>query len=161
MTALETHPRLLPFVTFTVPGLPAPQGSKKAFSIKKGGQFTGQTTVVENSKFVGPWRDRVALAAHVAWKGAPILTEVPVFVQIEFVLKRATGTPKTRPTPPAIKNNGDLDKLERAVYDAITGVIIADDKLVIENRNRKRIAEIGEATGAIITVKELPWPTTK
>lgn len=149
--------KLLPFITFTVPGLPAPQGSKKAFRTPK----TGKLIVAENSKFVGPWRDRVALAAHIAWNGRPVLTEVPVRVQIEFVLKRATGTPKSRPTPPAIKNNGDLDKLERAVYDALTGVIISDDKLVIENANRKRIAEIGEPTGAIITVEELPWPTTK
>lgn len=148
---------VLPFVTFTVPGLPAPQGSKKPFRIPK----TGQIIVTESSKFVGPWRDRVALAAHLAWDGRPLLTEVPVRVEIEFILKRATGTPKTRPTPPAIKNNGDLDKLERAVYDAITGVILQDDKLVISNGNSKRIAEIGEPTGAIITVKELPWPTTK
>lgn len=141
-------------VTFTVPGLPAPQGSKKAFRAPK----SGKILITENSKFVGPWRDRVALAAHMVWNGAPVLTEVPVKVRVEYVLKRATGTPKTRPTPPAIKNNGDIDKLDRAIFDAITGVIIADDKLVIESHSTKRIAEIGEATGAVITIEELPWP---
>lgn len=152
--------RLLRSITFIVPGLPAPQGSKKAFAIRKGGVYTGKTAVAENSRHVGPWRDRVALAAHHAWLGEPLLIDVPVFARIEFILKRATGTPKTRPTPPAIKANGDLDKLERAVYDAITGVIIQDDKLIIRNENSKRIAEIGESTGAIITVEELQWPTT-
>jgi crossover junction endodeoxyribonuclease RusA len=145
---------ILPSVMFTVPGLPAPQGNHRAFISKK----TGRAFVTEKSGPVGPWRNQVALAAQLAWEGRPILTEVPVYCVIEFVLKRATSTPKSRPTPPAIKAHGDLDKLERAVYDAITGVIIADDKLIVTNSSMKRIAELGEPTGASITVRQIPWP---
>lgn len=148
--------KLLPAVTFTVPGLPAPQGSKTPM-ITPG---TGKVHLKESSPNLPAWRDSVTLFARRAWKRQPLLTEVPVFVKIEFILKRPAGL-NGKPTPPAIKRVGDLDKLERAVYDGITGAIIADDCIVIENANRKRIAEPGEPTGAIITVRELAWLTAR
>lgn len=148
--------KLLPHVTFTVPGLPAPQGSKTPM-ITPG---TDKVYLKESSPNLPAWRDLVMLFAKRAWKRQPLLKDVPVFVRIEFILKRPAGL-KGKPTPPAIKRVGDLDKLERAVYDGITGAIISDDCIVIENSNKKRIAEPGEPTGAIITVREMTWPTAR
>lgn len=148
---MQKFPR---FVTFSVPGLPAPQGSKDP----KRNHRTGKIVLVEHSPRHAAWRDSVTLYARRAWKQKPLLVDVPVFVQIEFILPRAKSLGPDAITPPAIKRVGDIDKLERAVYDGLTGAIIADDSIIIRNRNRKRIAEFGEPTGAIITVEEMSWP---
>jgi len=133
-------------VSFFVPGTPAPQGSKKAFR----NQYTGRIQMTESSKNVGPWRERVALAAHNAMGGGPVLAG-PIMVCLNFVLPRPKSTPK-RTTPPAVKKP-DLDKLERAVLDALTGVCFADDSQVISLAGYKRLAEIGETAGCEIRVE--------
>lgn len=127
-----------------VPGPPAPQGSKR---------HVGKGRMVESSKAVGPWRERVALAVHEY--GWPVLTG-PVRVHLRFVMPRPASTPK-RSTPPATKRP-DLDKLARAILDAITGICIADDSLVIDLHARKRLAEIGETPGVHIELVDLARP---
>lgn len=123
-----------------VPGDAAPQGSKR---------HVGNGRMIESSKAVGPWRERVALAAHAhGWTLAP--AGVPVFVDLVFVRPRPVSTPKSR-TPAAVKKP-DLDKLTRAVLDALTGIAYADDSQVIELRARKRLADIGVTPGVHITV---------
>lgn len=121
-----------------VPGDAAPQGSKR---------HVGGGRMVESSKALGPWRERVALAAH--QHGYPVLTG-PVFVGLEFVRPRPVSTPKRR-TPPAIRKP-DLDKLNRAILDALTGIAYGDDAQVTELHSIKRLAEIGETPGVWITV---------
>lgn len=132
-------------VKFFVPGKPAPQGSKR---------HVGRGIMVESSKHVGPWRERVALAAHEA-AGMTGLNGLyakgePLCVSIDFVMPRPSSTPK-RSTPPAVKRP-DIDKLARACLDAITDVLIPDDSAVVELQASKRLAEIGEAPGAHISV---------
>lgn len=129
-----------------VPGVPAPQGSKDY----KGKRANGSAILTESSKGVGPWRERVALAAH--GHGFPLLTGLPVLMTLEFVMPRPASTPKRR-TPPAIKRP-DADKLERAVLDALTGIAFADDSQVTTTYRHKRLAEIGETPGVWIAVTE-------
>jgi crossover junction endodeoxyribonuclease RusA len=129
---------------FMVPGRPAPQGSKR---------HVGRGVLVESSREVGPWRERVALAAHLAMTGAdatPYTTAVSI--GLCFTLPRPKSTPKRR-TPPAVKRP-DLDKLTRAVLDAITGVVLLDDAQVVDLHARKRLAGIGEASGVVVTIEE-------
>lgn len=124
-----------------VPGTPAPQGSKK---------HVGRGILVESSKALGPWRERVALAAHqraIAHQIPPI--DGAVAVRLEFVMPRPASTPK-RSTPPAIKRP-DIDKLARGILDAITGIVFADDSRVTDLHATKRLAEIGETPGVHIT----------
>lgn len=134
-------------IEFFVPGSPAPQGSKKAFR----NQHTGRIQMTESSKALGPWRERVALASHLAMGGGALL-DVAVVVNLEFVLPRPKSAPR-RSTPPATKRNGDIDKLARSVLDAITGVVVVDDAQVVTLHAAKRIAEIGETAGARIRVE--------
>src|SRR5881392_2089938 len=96
-----------------IPGTPAPQGSKR---------HIGHGRMLESSAAVGPWRERVALAVH--QQGWPLLAG-PVAVDLTFVMPRPKSAPK-RSTPPAIRRP-DLDKLERAILDALTGIAFADD----------------------------------
>lgn len=129
-------------VSFTVPGKPAPQGSKR---------HVGRGILIESCKDVGAWRERVAITAHNAMNSQPLTTGA-VAVWIEFVLPRPLSTPK-RSTPAATKKP-DLDKLARAILDAITHTVIADDSQVVRLFARKRLAELDEAPHADITVTE-------
>lgn len=109
--------------------------------------------MTESSKNVGPWRERVALAAHNAMLESGLAVYGgAVTVTLNFVLTRPKSCPKTR-TPPAIKRNGDIDKLARSILDSITGVIVLDDAQVVDLHARKRIAEIGETAGVDIRVE--------
>jgi crossover junction endodeoxyribonuclease RusA len=129
--------------SFYVPGKPAPQGSKR---------HVGRGILVESSKELGPWRERVALAAHNAMLGQPLLSGA-ITLTLDFVMPRPKSAPK-RSTPPAVKRP-DVDKLARAILDAITDVIIADDSQVVDLRATKRLAELGETPGVAITAEQL------
>lgn len=137
-------PGVVTAVSFTVPGTAAPQGSKR---------HVGHGRMIESSKAVGPWRERVALVAHQTMRdpGPHELITGPVTVAINFVLHRPVSTPKRR-TPPAVKKP-DLDKLVRAILDAITGIVIADDSQVINLVASKELAQLGEAPHARISVE--------
>lgn len=132
-----------PILELFVPGQPAPQGSKR---------HVGHGVLVESSRAVAPWRTTVAW--HVAQAYAGSVLDVALAVDIEFVMRRPTSCPK-RSTPPATKRP-DLDKLARAVLDALSGVVWRDDSLIIDLHPTKRLAEIGELAGARIRVREAP-----
>lgn len=126
-----------PVTSVFIPGRPAPQGSKR---------HLGNGIMVESSKAVKPWRVDVAWAVRAHF---PTPLDGAVRLELEFVMPRPKSAPK-RSTPPAIKRP-DVDKLARAVLDAITGVVVADDSQVVELVASKRIAEIGEASGVFLT----------
>jgi crossover junction endodeoxyribonuclease RusA len=128
-------------LAFHVPGKPAPQGSKR---------HVGRGILIESSKEVGPWRERVALAAHRAMDGRPLISDA-VAVRLAFTMPRPQSAPK-RITPPASKRP-DVDKLARAVLDALTDVVLADDSLIVDLSATKRLAEIGEAPGVNVVVE--------
>ncbi|WP_280404723.1 RusA family crossover junction endodeoxyribonuclease [Nocardia brasiliensis] len=124
---------------FFVAGRPAPQGSK---SISRTGHL------YETSRHLKPWRATVALAARAQ---RPTVIEGPVVLGMEFIMLRPKATPKTRPTPPAVRRP-DIEKLARAVSDALTGVFFGDDAQVTVMPLAKRVAEAGELPGVKIFV---------
>lgn len=124
-----------------VPGKPAPQGSKR---------HVGNGRMVEASKALRPWRNLIAATARL--KGG-ILPVGPIHAEVDFVMPRPKQTPKR--TPPATKRTGDLDKLVRAVFDALTGIWVVDDCLITSLTATKRIAEAGEPSGVHVKLTEL------
>jgi crossover junction endodeoxyribonuclease RusA len=114
-----------------IPGHPAPQGSKR---------HVGGGVMVESSKEVKPWREsiRCALITEV---GQPVQRLAgAVTCELEFVLRRPKSAPK-RSTPPALKKP-DIDKLCRAVLDAVTSSgVIEDDSRIINLHATKRFAD--------------------
>jgi crossover junction endodeoxyribonuclease RusA len=127
-----------------IPGKAAPQGSKR---------HVGRGILVESSKDVKPWRESIrwALLAMPAPARASWPLQGPIWVQLEFVLPRPKSTPK-RTTPPAVKRP-DLDKLQRAVLDAVGSAgVWGDDAQVVEIHARKRLAEIGEVPGCQVRI---------
>lgn len=112
-------------VSFTVYGLPKPQGSKRAVNHRS----TGRAVVIESAgQPLRDWRGDVKAAAVEAAGWCSALTG-PLGVSVAFTLPKPKSAPRTRRTYPA--KRPDLDKLVRAVLDAMTGVVFADDAQVI------------------------------
>ena len=111
-------------IEFTIPGAAAPQGSKRAIRLR-----TGRTVLVESSARVKPFRAVAALAATEAWRGPPYRECVGLEVTFRFV--RPKSHYKTdgslRVGVPLAPGKPDIDKLLRALLDALTGVIYVDD----------------------------------
>lgn len=135
-------------LVFTVYGVAQPQGSAKAF-MPKGARFPVVTS--DNPQLKG-WRQLVAHAASHALHGAGMLADGPVRICAAFYLPRPKalgGKPKAHLTRP------DVDKLARAIGDALTGVVWRDDAQVVQLKVTKQYAGVGESPRAVIAVTPL------
>lgn len=137
--------------TIRVVGRPAPQGSKRHVG---GGRF------VEASKYLKPWRTAVSTAARrLTPKGWH--TNMGVSMTVTFILARPKShfrcNGKLKDTAPrlCLGRIGDLDKLVRAVFDALTGIAYDDDSQVFDLHAERRYAIGYEKPGAIITVTSI------
>jgi len=135
-------------ITFDVAGIPVPKGSRSSLPYKGNDprRFGKSVSVAENAAGLKRWTRVVGLEALVVrprpiWRGA-------VSVSLMFRLKpgKATGYATRRP---------DLDKLERAVWDALTGVVYLDDSQITDSSARKRFAAPNEAPGVTVRVMRL------
>jgi len=130
--ALPPHPNADPdgFVTVDVDGYPVAQGSMRAMVNRK----TGRAFIIhDNGPELRAWRKTVATLAGMKWGGRIVNTGVEL--ELTFYLVRAKSA--KRPAP-YIKP--DADKLVRAVFDALTGVVYDDDCRVTDYVARKRYA---------------------
>jgi crossover junction endodeoxyribonuclease RusA len=119
------------YLDISVPGLPKPQGSMKAF--KMGDRVR---MVHNNHGDLATWRAAVTGAAAEAWGSQPLLDEA-VGLRLTFRLPRPASAPKKRIYPDRLP---DLDKLVRAVLDSLTGVVITDDARVVSIEATKAYA---------------------
>lgn len=137
-------------IEFTVHGIPVPQGSKKVF---------GKAVVETNEARLRPWRQEVAAAAAEAMAGREPLHE-PVIVIFNFCLPRPKGHYGTgrnagtlKPSAPEFSaSKPDLDKLVRAVLDALTGVAFRDDAQVAHLHAEKTYDGEGRKPGVRVKV---------
>lgn len=157
--ARQTAHEAQPTLRFRVDGTPAPQGSKRAY-VPRG---TTRAVVVDDNK--GPlrtWRLAVTSAARDACGDRPPL-HGPVALHVDFYLLRPTSHYRAgvrylelRDSAPRVPANGpDLDKLARAVSDALTDAgAYEDDRQVQRLAAQKRYTDRGRGTtpGAWITV---------
>jgi Holliday junction resolvase RusA-like endonuclease len=120
----------LPLLTIEVRGTPVAQGSMSAY-------VRGGHAVVTDQKRsrLKPWREAVrSTAVDVAGPNwTPIPREQPLRVRIWVALPRPASAPKRRRTWPVGHQSGDVDKLARAILDALTDAgIWTDDSQVTE-----------------------------
>lgn len=120
-------------ITFTVDGIPVPEGSTTAY--RRPG---GRVVVTHANKRLDAWRAQVRAAALAAAReqGWTLGYDGPVTVAVSFLLPRPER-PSVSPVWAATKP--DLDKLCRAVGDAITqvrrgGVVTAEGLLREDSR---------------------------
>lgn len=130
---------------FTVSGVPIPQGSLRAFLVK------GRPVVTaDNRRDLGTWRQEIAAGAR---RAGAVVCEGPVEIMLTFRLPR----PRSRPTRVRWPDRRpDLDKLTRAVLDALTGVAWRDDGQVVAIRAVKAYVDSMTAptSGLSVSVTE-------
>jgi len=113
---------------FWVGGDPRTQGSFVARTVK------GRTYVVpEEDAKLKRWRKVVGAVARGAWADGPyegrLLADCGVTLRLQFCFVQPPSAP--RRAYPHTRSSGDLDKLQRAVLDALTGVVYQDDSQVV------------------------------
>jgi Holliday junction resolvase RusA-like endonuclease len=148
-------------VEFTVYGHPATAGSKRAFAIRRAGQFTGRVAVVDDSSRTKSWQAMVAQAAVDA-NGAGCLSG-PLELICAFHLHHPRSHFRTgryaeqlRPAAPAWPaTRPDLLKLTRAIEDALTGVLWRDDAQVCSQALSKHYALPGSPECVRVRVTSL------
>lgn len=127
-----------PVLSFTVRGLPAPQGSKNAFR----NRHTGRIQQVESSKKVAPWRSDVRDAALEAIGDGWQLLDGPLEVAMTFTFRRPKGHFRTGRNAHLLSSRAtarpqgvpDLSKLVRSTEDALNEVVWVDDARVVGYR---------------------------
>ena len=120
-------------LSFTAYGVPAPQGSTRAF-MRPGMKHPVVTADCKRTK---PWRQAIVDASREVMAGRVPLGG-PVEVRVVFYLPRPKSAPK-RITEPA--KLPDLDKLIRALFDALTAAgVWRDDAQVVQVDARKAFA---------------------
>jgi Holliday junction resolvase RusA-like endonuclease len=140
-------------VTFWVPGIPKPGGSKRGFLNPK----TGHVIITEACKGSRDWRNAVASAAY---EQIPNWLPGPLRVAFSFYFPRPAchyGSGKNanrlRDSAPMYPTGRpDVTKLVRSTEDALKGIAWRDDSQVVDQIAQKRYAHEGKSAGAQITI---------
>lgn len=157
-------------ITFFVPGLPRPSGSKKSFVPidKRTGQpfrakATGRIVVntVDDSKHGKEWKSIVSMVA-LSVRPVPALTG-PLSVSMTFYMPRIKAhfhTSKAKAgqlrddAPEYHTSKPDTTKLIRGTEDALTSIIWQDDAQIAAQKAWK-LYEDGRGVGCEITITRL------
>lgn len=145
-----------------VAGDPIPQGSTRAFS--RGGKIH---TTNDPTGTIERWRGDIRSAvkhATVRYLGPGFPMVHPIAMRMSFRLHRPKshflGVTKSRPAPelradaPHWAPGGkDVDKLARAVLDALSGVVYVDDAQVVSIVAAKRYCAPAEGPGLYLEIK--------
>lgn len=137
-------------VTFHVPGQPEGKGRPRI-----GKTFGGHARAFTPDKTVA-YEGKIAHVAQLAMNGRPLI-EGPVFVHLEINLQVPASWSQKRqrlalagtilPT-----KKPDIDNVEKAIFDAINGVVWKDDVQVIEVVKRKQYAGV---PGVLVRIEQL------
>lgn len=127
-------------LAFVVLGRPQPAGSKRAFQHP----HTRQIVVTDDAKGSRSWKQEVSSAAMSTTPRVGVFTG-PVEVELRFVMARPRSHMGTGRNAEQVKASApafpivrpDVDKLSRAVLDALTGVVWNDDAQVVDKWVRK------------------------
>lgn len=145
----------------TVPGVPIPEGSVRTFQMK-GRAFTTHS----NPGTLARYRNDIRNVWTIDPRGGhrdPAPEVGPFRLAVTFTFKRPAdhyttkgvlkGEKYARPAPTWVEKKPDVDKLVRAVADALTGYAWHDDKQVVMVEATKVWGERAETT---IIVESLP-----
>lgn len=128
------------YPAFFIPGHPRPKGSWTPVHTKKGLKFRPA------SNNTADWCRHIKREIEKKWTHE-LIAEGPIRLELLFLLPRPKTVVRQFPT---VRGTGDLDKLERAVYDAMTGIVYKDDAQVCDAHPRKEYTD-GEP-GVWITI---------
>lgn len=140
-------------VTFFVPGKPATQGSKVSGINPR----TKRVFTKDSCEGLKDWRAKVS--AYAMQHAQEVWTDA-VYAEFEFHLCRPKGHYRSGKNahllkdsaPPRHKQSPDTLKMARAVEDAMTGIVYADDSQIDDSRYRKKWVGRDETPGVKVTV---------
>lgn len=136
-------------VTFTVAGIPVPQGSKRAFKTKSGAVVMTEGATAEAAKRHKSWRAEVTDAARAVAPPEPFAGPVSVTLRFRF-LPVASDPYRTYHV-----SSPDIDKLARSILDALkVARIVVDDSRVWNLDAVKTYAGPGEVPGVDVEVTD-------
>jgi crossover junction endodeoxyribonuclease RusA len=127
----------------TVPGKPLPKGSLR---------HVGRGRLIEQTK-VKTWMQEIRDHTVATYGGEIPLFEAPVKAVLKFRFPRPAAA-KNR-LYPHLRSAGDIDKLSRAVLDALQPAVLVDDSLVVELTAQKMYALSEEDAGVSIMIEDL------
>lgn len=138
-------------VEFVVYGVAQPKGSMRAFQPKG----LARPVLTSSNRNLGQW---AALVRHEAQKfAAGVFFQGAVRVQLDFLLPRPPSLPKK--VTDHLKKP-DLDKLTRAILDALKGPVYRDDSQVVAMVVSKRYQAADAAPCVLVRAYELDAPKT-
>jgi len=149
-------------VTFRVPGLPTAKGNLTALPIRRRDGRLGVS--MTESRRVADWVATVRAAAAVAYGARPPRSDATLLV-VHFYFPRPKshyrgnkpGPDRLRPNAPKyMTTKPDIDKLERAVCDALKGVVVHDDSIIVGIISGKLYASYDQGPGVEVNVMSLP-----
>lgn len=126
-----------------VPGRPLPKGSLR---------HVGRGRLVEQTK-VKDWMKEIQAHILEAYSDVAPMFDTPVRATLQFHFPRPAAA-KNR-LYPHLRSAGDLDKLVRAVLDALQPSILADDSLVVHLAAGKFYETAQQPAGVTILIEDL------
>lgn len=144
-------------VSFWAAGVPIPQGSKR---IGRNPATKRPILLDDNDDKLKPWREVVAHAVRAGARSVEPF-DCPVRVDLKFYMPRPAshyrrdGSLKpSAPAWPAVKP--DIDKLERAVFDAVTAAgVWRDDSRAVVVVKSKEYAGLPHQAGVLGVIAEV------
>lgn len=134
-------------IIFYVYGKPMTEGSVSNFPYRKANGGMGVRTVHQKGGELLAWRNAIA-DAYIEHGGT--MTDGAVTVRMRFVFLRPKSVSERKRPDMTVKP--DVDKLVRAVLDALTGCAYRDDSQVVRVEAEKVYARDGEREGVGIEV---------
>ena len=143
---------------FVAAGKPEPQGSSKGFVITDKRTGKQRAIVTSDNAKLKPWRWSVQLAARLAMEraglGGQMIVGSPVHIEARFLMPAPlwAQAKQKRGKVVACIVRPDVDKLARGLMDALTGIVLQDDSLVVDLHPTKRYAVGVEEPGVHVLV---------
>ncbi len=128
-------------VSFRVLGTPAPKGSYRIVGTGK------RSRVIPDNEATKPWETAVGWHAKIAMRAHAPFANRALAARLTFYLPRPPSVtdawPQTKP---------DIDKLTRATFDAMEGIVFDNDSRVVELEVSKHYARVDEPPGCFVAV---------
>jgi len=129
-------------MTIVVPGIPIPKGSTTSYMVNS------KIVTTNANKRTKAWQDAISILVRSSWKGEP--SRDAISVRAYFTMPRPQN-----PKGEYHLVKPDLDKLIRAVLDAMTGIVYTDDSQVVVINSYK---VYGTSPGLRLEVEEMEQP---
>lgn len=146
-------------LSFFVPGTPRPKGSKRGFPIRRKDGTHGVAMVESSGDNLTTWMRLVRAAAEESYYFPPTIG--PVELTVEYWFARPKSHYGTGRNVGVLKASApakhitvpDRDKLDRAIGDALEGVIWVNDRQVYRGDSQKCYCKRDGRPGAYVLVK--------